>query len=60
MADRLEVRLFGTVSFLLNDRPVKSIPTRAAQALLIYLLIQGTAVERERLIDMFFQASTPK
>ncbi|MCA9928975.1 MAG: hypothetical protein KC419_10875 [Anaerolineales bacterium] len=60
MADRLEVRLFGSVSFLLNDRPVKSIPTRAAQALLIYLLIQGTAVERERLIDMFFQASTPK
>ncbi|MCB9006387.1 MAG: hypothetical protein H6656_03270 [Ardenticatenaceae bacterium] len=60
MADRLEVRLLGGAAFLLNDQPVKSIPTRAAQALFIFLLFQRVPVERERLIDMFFQASTPK
>lgn len=60
MAGRLEVRLLGGAAFLLNDQPVKSIPTRAAQALLIYLLHQRTPVDREQLIDLFFQASTPK
>ncbi|MCA9900117.1 MAG: AAA family ATPase [Ardenticatenaceae bacterium] len=60
MAGRLEVRLLGGAAFLLNDQPVKSIPTRAAQALLIYLLHQRTSVDREQLIDLFFQASTPK
>lgn len=60
MADKLEVRLFGGVSFLINGQSVKGIPTRAAEALLIYLLHQPMPVERERLIDMFFQASSPK
>ncbi|MBK7894991.1 MAG: AAA family ATPase [Anaerolineaceae bacterium] len=60
MADRLEVRLLGGAVFLLNGQPVRSIPTRAAQALLIFLLHQKMPVEREQLIDLFFQASTPK
>lgn len=57
---KLEVKLFGSVTFLLNGQPVKSVPTRAAQALLVYLLHQPHPVERERLVDMFYQASTPK
>ncbi len=60
MADRLEVKLLGSITFLLDGQPVKSLPTRASQALLIYLLHQNHPVERERLIDMFYQASTPK
>lgn len=60
MTDRLQVKLFGSVTFLLNGQPVQSMPTRAAQALLVYLLHQPHPVERERLIDMFYQASTPK
>lgn len=60
MSPRLDVKLLGTVTFLLNGQPVTSVPTRAAQALLIYLLHQPHPVERERLIDMFYQASTPK
>lgn len=60
MTDRLEVQLLGSASFLLNGQPLKSLPTRASQALLIYLLHQNHPIERERLIDMFYQASTPK
>lgn len=60
MENRLEVRLLGGVSFLLNGRPVNSTPTRVAQAIFIYLLHQVTPVERERLVDLFFQASEPK
>ncbi|MEZ4594810.1 MAG: BTAD domain-containing putative transcriptional regulator, partial [Chloroflexota bacterium] len=60
MASRLEIRLLGGASFLLDGHPVKSIPTRVAQALLIYLLHQRTTVAREQLIDLFFQASTPQ
>lgn len=60
MAAKLEIKLLGTVTFLLNDQPVSSVPTRAAQALLIYLLHQPHPVERERLMDMFYQASAPK
>ena len=60
MIDRLEVTLFGGTSFLLNGQPVKSLPTRVAQALLIYLLHKKNPVEREQLIDMFYQASEPK
>lgn len=60
MTDRLEVRLFGGVSFLKNGQPVKSLPTRVSQALLIYLVHKKHPVEREQLIDMFFQASEPK
>ncbi len=59
MAPRLDVKLLGTVTFLLNGQPVTSVPTRAAQALLIYLLHQPHPVERERLMDLFYQASTP-
>ena len=46
--------------FLLNGQPVKSLPTRVAQALVIYLLHKKVPVEREQLIDMFYQASNPK
>jgi len=60
MTDRLEVRLFGGASFLRNGQPVKSLPTRVSQALLIYLLHKKHPVEREQLIDLFFQASEPK
>lgn len=60
MTAKLEVNLLGGVSFLLNGRPVQSVPTRAAQALLIYLLHQPQPVARERLVDMFYQTSTPK
>jgi predicted ATPase/DNA-binding SARP family transcriptional activator len=60
MSDKLQVKLFGSVTFLLNGQPVQNVPTRAAQALLVYLLHQPHPVERERLIDMFYQASTPK
>ena len=60
MTDRLEVRLFGGASFLLNGQSVNSLPTRVAQALLIYLLHKKHPVEREKLIDLFFQASEPK
>ncbi|WP_420641107.1 BTAD domain-containing putative transcriptional regulator [Candidatus Leptofilum sp.] len=60
MTDRLEVRLLGGVTFLLKGQPVKSLPTRASQALMIFLLHQNRPVERERLIDMFYQVSTPK
>lgn len=56
----LEAKLFGSVTFLVGGKPVKGVPTRAAQALLIYLLHQPHPIERERLIDMFYQASTPK
>ena len=60
MDNRLEVTLFGGISFLLDGQPVKSLPTRVAQALVIYLLHKKVPVEREQLIDMFYQASTPK
>ncbi len=60
MTTQLEVNLLGGITFLLNGRPVQSVPTRAAQALLIYLLHQPHPVARERLVDMFYQASEPK
>lgn len=60
MSQTLEVKLFGGITFILDGQPVRSVPTRAAQALLVYLLHQNHPVERERLIDLFYQASTPK
>lgn len=60
MTDQLQVNLFGSPTFLRNGRPVTCMPTRVSQALVIYLLHQRYPVERERLIDMFYQASSPK
>jgi predicted ATPase/DNA-binding SARP family transcriptional activator len=45
---------------LLNGKPVKELSTRAAEALVIYILHQPRPVQREQLADMFFQASEPK
>lgn len=59
-SERLEVKLLGGTAFLLDGQPVKSMPTRVSQALLIYLLHQPVPVSRETLIDLFFQASEPK
>ena len=60
MSPKLDVKLLGGITFMLDGQPLKSVPTRAAQALLVYLLHQPHPVERERLIDLFYQASAPK
>lgn len=56
----LTLQLLGSTSILLDDKPIKQLSTRAAEALVIYILHQPHPVPREQLADMFFQASEPK
>ncbi len=56
----LNLQLLGSLSILLDGKPIKQLSTRAAEALVIYILHQPRPVPREQLADMFFQASEPK
>ena len=57
---RLDAHLLGGVAFVVDGQLVKALPTRAAQALFVYVLYHPQPVPRERLIDLFFQNSNPK
>ena len=56
----LTLQLLGSTSILLDGKPIRKLSTRAAEALVIYVLHQSRPVPREQLADMFFQASEPK
>lgn len=56
----LTLQLLGATVITLDDKPIKQLSTRAAEALVIYILHQSRPVPREQLADMFFQASEPK
>lgn len=57
---QLQLQLFGSVSILLDGSSVKHLSTRAAEALVIYVLHQPHPIPRDQLVEMFFRASEPK
>ena len=56
----LEIRLLGSVSLELEAQPVTGLPSRAAEALLIYLSYQDRPVSRETLAELLWADRTPK
>ncbi len=56
---QLQAYLLGGTLFTLDGEPIH-LPTRTAQAVLVYLLHQPRPIPRERLSDLFFPTSSPK
>ena len=56
----LEIKLLGNVSLRLDGQPVTGLPSRAAEALLIYLGFQDRPVPRETLAEFLWADRTPK
>ena len=48
----LKIRLLGGVNLTLDDEPITDLPTRKAEALLIYLACRRRAVAREVLAEL--------
>ncbi|HNB52579.1 MAG TPA: hypothetical protein PK530_11580, partial [Anaerolineales bacterium] len=51
---RLTLRLLGAPLILLDDQPLEGLPSRAAEALLIYLAMQEHPVSREFLAEFLW------
>lgn len=60
MHKRLTIRLLGAVAIELNGRPLRGLPSRAAEALLIYLVCHPQPVPRETLADLLWGERTQK
>lgn len=60
MSSKLELYLLGSVSIHLSGEQVTALPSRAAEALLIYLACHDQAVPRERLAEMLWADRTQK
>ncbi|MCB8952628.1 MAG: tetratricopeptide repeat protein [Ardenticatenales bacterium] len=54
MTDYLTLNLLGNVTILLNGQPLTSLPSRTAEALLIYVACQDRPVAREALADLLW------
>lgn len=55
MTDKgLSIRLFGRVSLSLDGKPLTDLPTRKAEALLIYLVCHERPFSREQLADLLW------
>ena len=50
----LKIRLLGGVSLTLDDAPIADLPTRKAEALLVYLVCRRRAVAREVLAELLW------
>ena len=55
----LKIHLFGGVQLTLNDKPVNGLPTRKAEALLVYLAVTGRLHNREQLADLLWDDRPP-
>lgn len=59
MATQLQITLFGSVSFHKGEEQVGGLPSRAAEALLIYLACQQKPITRERLAELLWADRSP-
>ncbi len=60
MTRHLQLRLLGDVSLQLDGEPVSGLPSRAAEALLIYLACHDRPLPRERLAELLWADRAPK
>ena len=60
MKNNLDLYLLGNVALKLNDRPLVGLPSRAAEALLIYLACHHRPISREVLADLLWSGRTQK
>lgn len=60
MHKKLTIRLLGAVAIELNGRPLRGLPSRAAEALLIYLVCHPQPVPRETVADLLWGERTQK
>ncbi len=58
MSQKLEIRALGNLSIDLDGKPVAGLPSRAAQALLVYLVSHDRAISRERLAELLWADRT--
>jgi predicted ATPase/DNA-binding SARP family transcriptional activator/Tfp pilus assembly protein PilF len=60
MTEQLEMRLLGGVSFWLGGKLIEKMPSRTAEALMVYLALHDYPLSRETLTTLFWQNSDPK
>ncbi len=60
MNKKLTIRLLGTVAIEVDGRPLTGLPSRAAEALLIYLVCHDRPIPREALADLLWSERTQK
>ncbi len=60
MGEQLRIRLLGEVHITVGKRPVSGLPSRAAEALLIYVACHREPISRERLADLLWDDRDPK
>ncbi len=58
MNNLLKISLFGRLEVQWANQPLLSLPTRKAEALLVYLVCNGQAHPRERLAELLWQADS--
>ncbi|MBI3151174.1 MAG: AAA family ATPase, partial [Chloroflexi bacterium] len=54
MVKKLQIRLLGEVSIQKNGKPIKGLPSRAAEALFLYLACNPKPIPRERLAELLW------
>ena len=60
MNKKLIIRVLGNTVIELDGRPISGLPSRAAEALLIYLVCHDQPVPRETLVDLLWSERTQK
>jgi predicted ATPase len=60
MAKRLVIRLLGQATLEIDGRPLSGLPSRAAKALLIYLVCHNRPLSRETLADLLWGERSQK